>query len=112
MCAARSPLLPCECNRLQNVHVKYGMIETYQTIRTKRTENCLSILKHIRRRMKLGMLQDKLVSQLRHGDYPTSRATARVRSYYTTNRPARPIYRKGAPLRSPWGMALTLLTSM
>lgn len=44
---ARSALQLCECNPLQNVHVKYGMIETYQTIRAKHTENCLSTHWHL-----------------------------------------------------------------
>lgn len=44
---ARSLPRLCECNRLQNVHVKYDMIETYQPYFTGYIENRLSVLKHI-----------------------------------------------------------------
>ena len=55
------------------------------------------------------MKQEKLVRQSRKGDLPTPRATARVRPYYTMNRLAKFVYSRGAPLRSPCILGISLL---
>src|SRR5947208_1339696 len=45
--------------------------------------------------MKSGMQQDNLKRRAKQGEHLTPRATARVRSYYTTNQPARFVYSRG-----------------
>ncbi len=59
--------------------------------------------------MKSGMQQDNLKRRATQGEHPTPRASARVRPYYTTNQPARPVYSRGVPLRSPLILSISLI---